>query len=100
MNEKESGELERPICNHTEKSANSCGNCCLVLPCYLRQKVFPTELFYERLKISRFKPRYFVGCTNYYLCKENALKRKRNGNTSVYRALIRGKTKNNILICR
>lgn len=30
-------------------------------PNYLRQKVFPSELFYARRKISRFKPRYFVG---------------------------------------
>ena len=69
-------------------------------PNYLRQKVFPAELFYARRKISRFKPQYFVGYTNYHLCKENALERKRNGNMSVYRALIRGETKNNILICR
>ena len=59
-------------------------------PNYLRQKVFPTELFQSRRKISRFNPRYFVGYTNYHICKENALERKRNGNTSVYRALIRG----------
>ena len=69
-------------------------------PNYLRQKVFPTESFRSRHKISRFKPRYFVGYTNYHICKENALERKRNGNTSVYRELIRGETKNNILICR
>ena len=69
-------------------------------PNYLRQKVFPTESFQSRRKISRFNPRYFAGYTNYHLCKENALERKRNGNTSVYRALIRGETKNNILICR
>ena len=61
-------------------------------PNYLRQKVFPTESFQSMRKISRFKPRYFVGYTNYRLLKENALKRKRNGNTSVYRALIRGGT--------
>ena len=59
-------------------------------PNYLRQKVFPTESFQSMRKISRFKPRYFVGYTNYRLLKENALKRKRNGNASVYRALIRG----------
>lgn len=69
-------------------------------PNYLRQKVFPTELFYARRKISRFKPRYFVRYTNYRLLKESALGRKRNGNTSVYRVLIRGETKNNILTCR
>ena len=61
-------------------------------PNYLRQKVFPAELFYARRKISRFKQRYFVGYTNYHICKEDALERKRNGNTSVYRALIRGGT--------
>ena len=71
-----------------------------IRPNYLRKKVFPTESFQSMRKISRFKPRYFVGYTNYRLLKENALKRKRNGNTSVYRALIRGETKNNILICR
>ena len=69
-------------------------------PNYLRQKVFPTESFQARSKISRFKPRYFVGYTNYHLWGESVVKRKRNGNTSVYRALIRGETKNNIFICR
>ena len=69
-------------------------------PNYLRQKVFSAELSYARRKISRFKPRCFVGYTNYRLLKENAIKRKRNGNTSVYMALIRSETKNNILICR
>lgn len=91
---------ERHFCDHAEKSANSCGNGRHVLPSYLRQKVFPTELFNARLKISRFKPRYFIGYTNYHLCEESTLERKRNRNTSVYRALIRGETKNNILICR
>ena len=71
-----------------------------LLPVYVRQKVFPTEPPYVRRKISRFKPRYFVGYTNYHLLEESAVKRKRNDNTSVYRALIRGETKNNILICR
>ena len=85
-------ENERPICDYAGKSANSWGNCCLVLPGYLRQKVFPTELFYARRKIRRFKPRYFVGYTNYHLWKESVVKRKRNGNTSVYRTLIRGET--------
>ena len=61
-------------------------------PNYLRQKVFPAELFYARRKIRRFKPRYFVGYTNYHLWEESVVKRKRNGNTSVYRALIRGGT--------
>lgn len=69
-------------------------------PNYLQQKVFPSELFNSRRKISRFKPRYFVRYTNYHLPKENALERKRNANTSVYRVLIRGETKNNILTCR
>lgn len=59
-------------------------------PNYLRQKVFSSESFQARRKISRFKPRYFVGYTNYHLWEENALERRRNGNTSVYRALIRG----------
>ena len=90
----------RTICGHSEKSANSCGNGRHVLPGYFRQKVFPTELFCAGRKIRRYKPRYFIVYTNYHLRKENALERKRNGNTSVYRALIRGKTKNNILICR
>lgn len=58
----------------------------------IRQKVFPTELFYAKRKISRFKPRYFAEYTNYRLCKESALERKRNGNTSVYRAFVRGET--------
>ena len=82
---------DRTICGRFQKNMR---------PNYLRQKVFPTESFRSRHKISRFKPRYFVGYTNYHLCKENALERERNGNTSVYRALIRGETKNNILICR
>lgn len=63
-------------------------------PNYLRQKVFPDELLLKIRKIIRFKPRYFVGYTNYHICKENALELERNGNTSVYRALIRGETKN------
>ena len=82
----------RTICGHAEKSANSWGNSCPMLPGYLRQKVFPTELFNANRKIRRFKPRYFVGYTNYHLYKENALERKRNGNTRVYRVLIRGET--------
>ena len=82
---------DRTICGRFQK--NMCPN-------YLRQKVFPTESFESRRKIIRFKPLYFVGYTNYHICKENALERKRNGNTSVYRELIRGETKNNILICR
>ena len=90
----------RTICNHAGKSANSWENGCLMLPGYLRQKVFPTEVFYARRKISRFKPRYFVGYTNYHIRKENSLERKRNGNTSVYMVLIRGETKNNNLTCR
>lgn len=81
----------RTICGRLQKN---------MLPNYLRQKVFPAELFYARRKISRFKPRYFVGYTNYHLRKESALERKRNGNTSVYRVLIRGETKNNNLTCR
>lgn len=82
---------DRTICVRLQKNMR---------PNYLRQKVFPTELSDARLKISRFKPRYFVGYTNYHLCKESALERKRNGNKSVYRVLIRGETKNNILTCR
>lgn len=85
-------ENELPICDYAGKSANSWGNGCLMLPGYFRQKVFPTESFQSRRKIRRFKPRYFVGYTNYHLWEENALERKRNGNTSVYRVLIRGKT--------
>lgn len=80
------------ICDHATTSANSLGNCCPMLPGYFRKKVFPTELFYARRKISRFKPRYFVGYTNYHLTKESVLERKRNGNTSVYRVLIRDET--------
>ena len=72
---------DRTICGRFQK--NMCPN-------YLRQKVFPAELFYARRKISRFKPRYFVGYTNYHILGESVVKRKRNGNTSVYRALIRG----------
>lgn len=85
-------ENERPICDYAGKSANSWGNCCLVLLGYLRQKVFPAESFQARCKISFFKQRCFVGYTNYYLRKESVLERKRNGNTSVYRTLIRGET--------
>ena len=73
------------ICGRFQK--NMCPN-------YLRQKVFPAELFYARRKIRRFKPRYFVGYTNYHLCEESVVKRKRNGNTSVYRTLIRGEPMN------
>lgn len=82
----------RTICDHAETSANSWGNCCPMLPGYLRQKVFPTELFCAGRKIRRYKPRYFVGYTNYHLNKESALERKRNANTSVYRELIRSGT--------
>lgn len=74
---------DRTICGRFQKNMR---------PNYLRQKVFPDELFNERCKISRFKPRYFIGYTNYRIRKENALERKINGNTSVYRALIRGGT--------
>lgn len=81
----------RTICGRFQKNMR---------PNYLRQKVFPAELFNANREISRFKPRYFIVYTNYHLCKESALERKRNGNTSVYRALIRGETKNNILVCR
>ena len=59
---------------------------------FSRQKVFPNKLYSARRKISRFKPRCFVEYTNYQLDKESALERKRNGNTSVYRTLIRGET--------
>lgn len=51
---------KRPICDHAEKSANSCGNSCHVLPRYLRQKAFSYELFNVRRKISRFKRRYLL----------------------------------------
>ena len=74
---------DRTICGRFQK--NMCPN-------YLRQKVFPTESFQSRCKIRRFKPRCFVGYTNYQLNKESALERKRNGNTRVYRTLIRGET--------
>lgn len=74
---------DRTICGRFQKN---------MYPNYLRQKVFPADLFYERLKISRFKPRHFVGRTNHHIYEENSLKRKRNGNTGVYRALIRGET--------
>lgn len=82
---------DRTICGRFQKN---------ICPNYLRQKVFPTESFQSRRKISRFKPRHFVGRTNHHIYEENSLECKRSGNTSVYRALIRGKTKNNILICR
>lgn len=82
---------DRTICGRFQK--NMCPN-------YFRQKVFPTESFQSRRKISRFKPRCFVGYANYQLDKESALERKRNGNTRVYRTLIRGETKNNNLTCR
>lgn len=74
---------DRTICGRFQKNMR---------PNYFRKKVFPAELFYDRRKISRFKPQYFVGYTNYHLPKENALERKRNWNTSVYRVLIRGGT--------
>ena len=74
---------DRTICGRFQN--NMCPN-------YLRQKVFPAELFYARRKISRFKPLCFVGYTNYHSRREKVLKRKRNGNTSVYRVLIRGET--------
>ena len=74
---------DRTICGRFQKNMQ---------PNYLRQKVFPAELFYDRLKIIRFKPRYFVGYTNYHLRKESSLERKINGTTSVYRVLIRGET--------
>lgn len=92
--------IYRPICDHKAEPANSLGNSRPMLPNYLRQKVFPAESFCVRSKISRFKKRCFIGYTNYHLPKENALERKRNGNTSIYRVLIRGETENNILICR
>lgn len=74
---------DRTICGRFHK--NMCPN-------YLRQKVFPAESFQARREIRRFKPRCFAGYTNYHLWEGNALERKRNGNTSVYRALIRGET--------
>lgn len=63
-------ENERPICDYAGKAANSWSNGCLVLPGYLRQKVFPTESFQSRRKIRRFKPRYFVGYTNIIFAKK------------------------------
>ena len=74
---------DRTICGRFQKN---------ICPNYLRQKVFPTESFQSRRKISRFKQRYFIGYTNYHLWEESVVKQKRNGNTSVYRALIRGET--------
>ena len=65
-------------------------NCCRIIP--IQQKVFPDELLLKIRKIRRFKPRYFVGYTNNHIYEENSLERKRNGNTSVYRILIRGET--------
>lgn len=59
-NEEKPGDMERHICEHVEMPANSWGNGCLMLPYYLRQKVFPTELYNEGRKISHFKPQYFV----------------------------------------
>lgn len=87
--------IEKCIVEHVSdiQGKNMCPN-------YLRQKVFPTELFCANRKISRFKPRYFIGYTNYHLRKESALERKINGTTSVYGVLIRGETKNNNLTCR
>lgn len=96
------GVTYRPICDRTGESADNEGNLPKtqiasatgynLLPFYFRQKVFPTEPFYARRKISRFKPRYFVGYTNYRLLEENVLESKRSGNMSVYMALIRGET--------
>ena len=74
---------DRTICGRFQKK---------MCPNYLRQKVFPAELFQSRRKIRHFKPRHFVGRTNHHIYEENSLKRKRNGNTSVYRALIRSET--------
>lgn len=82
---------DRTICGRFQKNMR---------PNYLQQKVFPAELFNAIRKISRFKPLYFVRYTNYHLTKESALERKRNRDTSVYRVLIRGETKNNNLTCR
>ena len=67
---------------------------------FSRQKAFPNELYLQKRKMRRYKPFSCLRYTNYHLWEESAVKRKRNGNTSVYRALIRGETKNNILICR
>ena len=76
---------DRTICGRFQKK---------MCPNYLRQKVFPAELFQSRRKIRHFKPRHFVGRTNHHIYEENFLERGRNGNTSVYRALIRGETMN------
>lgn len=76
---------DRTICGRFQKNMR---------PNYLLKKVFPYELFNARRKISRFKTRYFVIYTSYHLCKESALERERISNTSVYRVLIRGETKN------
>lgn len=75
---------DRTICGRFQKN---------MYPNYLRQKVFPAESFQARREIRRFKPRCFAGYTNYHLWEGNALERKRNGNASVYRVLIRGETK-------
>ena len=56
------------------------------------QKVFPNELYLQKRKMRRYKRLSFAGYTNYQLNKESALERKRNGNTRVYRTLIRGET--------
>ena len=59
---------------------------------FARQKVFSNELYSARRKISRFKRLSRLRYTNYHSRREKVLKRKRNGNTSVYRVLIRGET--------
>lgn len=83
----------RTICNHAGKSANSWENGCLMLPGYLRQKVFPTEVFYARRKMRRYKPFSCLRYTNYHSCGESFANQTGSGKSGDYSVVaIRGST--------
>lgn len=76
---------DRTICGRFQKNMR---------PNYLRQKVFPTESFQTRLKMSRFKPRYFVRYANHHSRVESAANQTGSGKSGGYSVVtIRGSAK-------
>ena len=76
---------DRTICGRFQK--NMCPN-------YLRQNVFPTELYYARRKIRRYKPFSCLRYTNYHPIGESAANRTGSGKSGGYSVVtIRGSAK-------
>lgn len=75
---------DRTICGRFQK--NMCPN-------YFRQKVFPTESFQSRRKISRFKRLFFAGYINYHSRGESVANQTGSGKSGGYSVVaIRGST--------